>query len=62
MTEIPFPNAFSAILYNYGNSEDYVDEYYTIRRSKKEYAPIIYPMPNEKQWIKTQHDNLEPQE
>ena len=27
---------------------------------KKAYALIIYPMPNEEQWIKTIHDKLEP--
>jgi hypothetical protein len=27
---------------------------------KKAYEPVIYPMPSEEQWIKTQHDMLEP--
>ncbi|XP_059461899.1 uncharacterized protein LOC132190869 [Corylus avellana] len=60
ITGIPCPHAFCAILYDCGDSEDYVDECYTIERYKKAYAPIIYPMPSEEQWIKTQHDHLEP--
>lgn len=60
MTIILCSHAFSCILYDYGNLEDYVDEYYTIERYKKAYTPIIYTIPSEGQWIKTQHDNLEP--
>ncbi|XP_059434802.1 uncharacterized protein LOC132167790 [Corylus avellana] len=56
----PCPHAFAAVLYDCGNSEDYVDECYTIETYKKAYAPIIYPMPSEEQWIKTRHDHLEP--
>ena len=60
MTGILCPHAFCAILYVCGDPEDYVDECYTIEKDKKAYAPIIYPMPNEEQQIKTQHDHLEP--
>jgi hypothetical protein len=41
MTGIPCPHAFSYILYNCVNLEDYVDEYYTVERYKKAYAPIM---------------------
>ncbi|XP_059436479.1 uncharacterized protein LOC132169463 [Corylus avellana] len=60
ITGIPCPHAFAAVLYNCGNPEDYVDECYTIKRYKKAYVPIIYPMPSEEQWMKTRHDHLEP--
>jgi hypothetical protein len=49
---MPCPHAFTVVLYDYGNPNNYVDEYYTIEMYKKEYAPITYPMPSEEQWIK----------
>jgi hypothetical protein len=60
VTGILCPHAFAAVRYDCGNPEDYVDECYTIETYKKAYAPIIYPMPSEEQWIKTSHDRLEP--
>jgi hypothetical protein len=60
VTGIPCAHAFSAILYDCGNPEDYVDECYTVETYKKAYAPIIYPMPSEEQWVKTSHDKLDP--
>jgi hypothetical protein len=53
-------HAFSAILYDCDNLEDYVDECYTVETYKKAYAPIIYPMPSEEQWVKTSNDKLKP--
>jgi hypothetical protein len=50
----------AAILYDCGDPEDYVDEYSTIEVYKKTYAPVIYPMPSEEQWVKTSRDKLEP--
>jgi hypothetical protein len=50
----------AAILYDYGDPENYMDECFTIEVYKKAYAQIIYPMPSEEQWIKTNHDKLEP--
>jgi hypothetical protein len=61
ITGIPCPYVVAAILYDCGDPENYVDECFTIEVYKKAYAPIIYPMPSEEQWIKTSHDKLEPQ-
>ncbi|GLT53725.1 hypothetical protein SLA2020_269780 [Shorea laevis] len=60
VTGIPCSHAFSAILYDGGDPEDYVDKCYTLEMYKKAYDPIIYPMPSEEQWIRTKHDKLEP--
>jgi hypothetical protein len=60
ITGIPCPYVVAAILYDCGDPENYVDECFTIEVYKKAYAPIIYPMPSEKQWIKKSHDKLEP--
>jgi hypothetical protein len=42
------------------NAEDYVDENFIVEMYKKAYELVMYPMPNQKQWITTQHDKLEP--
>jgi hypothetical protein len=55
---IPCPHAVAAILYDYGDPKDYMDKCFTIKVYKKAYAPIIYPMPSEEQWIKISHDKL----
>lgn len=39
---------------------DYVDDYYTVNIYKKAYDEILYPMPSEDQWIKTNYDKVEP--
>lgn len=58
MIGIPCLHAFFAILFNYGDSEDYVDDYYSIERYKKAYAPITYLLPSKEQLIRTKHDKL----
>ena len=60
MTDIPCPHVVCAILYDFGHPEDYIDECYIVERFKKVYASIIYPMPSDEQWMKTQHNHLEP--
>lgn len=60
MTGIPCPHAFSAILYDCGDPADYVDKFYSLETYKKTYAPMIYPMPSEEQWIHTNQEKLEP--
>jgi hypothetical protein len=61
MIGIPCAHAVCAILFDCGDLEDYVDEYYSLERYKKVYAPLIYPMPSEEQWVRTEgHDILEP--
>jgi hypothetical protein len=37
-----------------------VDHYYSIEIYKKVYAPFIYPVPSEEQWIRTHYSVLEP--
>jgi hypothetical protein len=54
-------HAVCAILFDYGEPEDYVHEYYSLEMYKKAYAPLIYPMPSEEQWVRAVgHDILEP--
>ncbi|GLT55231.1 hypothetical protein SLA2020_283720 [Shorea laevis] len=57
---IPCPHAFSAILYDCGNPEDYVYQFYSLEMYKKAYAPMIYLMPSEEQWIHTDREKLDP--
>jgi hypothetical protein len=47
ITRIPCPHAVAAILYDYGDPKDYVDECFIIEVYKKAYALVIYPMPSE---------------
>jgi hypothetical protein len=60
MTGIPCAHAHSAITFHGHKLEDYVDHCYSIEMYKKAYAPIIYPVPCEKQWIRTHHSVLDP--
>jgi hypothetical protein len=60
VTGIPCAHAHSAITFHGHKPEDYVDSCYSIEMYKKAYAPIIYPMPSEEQWVKTAHDVLDP--
>ncbi|XP_062164908.1 uncharacterized protein LOC133871483 [Alnus glutinosa] len=60
MTGIPCTHAHSAITYHGHHPEDYMDSCYSIETYKKAYAPLIYPMPSEEQWIGTEHDVLDP--
>jgi len=56
----PICTSHSAITFHGHKPEDYVDLCYSIEMYKKAYAPIIYPMPSEEQWVKTAHDVLDP--
>jgi len=60
MTGIPCAQTHSAITFHGHHPEDYVDPCYSIEMYKKAYAPLIYPMPSEEQWIQTGHDVLDP--
>jgi hypothetical protein len=60
MTGIPCVHACDAIRHSCKDAADYVDDFYSLEMYKKAYEPIIYQMPSEEQWIKTQHDMLEP--
>jgi hypothetical protein len=54
MTGIPCAQTHSAITFHGHHPEDYVDPCYSIEMYKKAYAPLIYPMPSEEQWIQTE--------
>jgi hypothetical protein len=41
------------------NPKDYVDEWYTVVMYKKAYDEIVYPMPGEDQWVKTNYDHVD---
>jgi hypothetical protein len=60
MTGIPCAYAHFVITFHGHKPEDYVDHCYSIEMYKKAYAPIIYPIPSEEQWIRTYHSVLEP--
>jgi hypothetical protein len=59
MTGIPCAHAHSAITFHGHKPEDYVDHCYSIKMYKKAYAPIIYLVHSEEQWIRTNHGVLE---
>jgi hypothetical protein len=60
MTGIPCAHAHSAITFHGHKPKDYVDHFYSIEMYNKAYAPMIYPVPSEEQWILTNHGVLEP--
>jgi hypothetical protein len=60
LTGIPCPHAVSAIWFFNANPEDYVDDWYTVETYKKAYDEIVYPMPGEDQWVKTNYNNVDP--
>ncbi|XP_059435360.1 uncharacterized protein LOC132168246 [Corylus avellana] len=62
MTGIPCAYAMSAIWFFNANPKDYVDDWYTIEMYKKAYDDIVYPMPGEDQWVKTNYDQVDPLE
>lgn len=60
VTGIPCAHAISAIWYDNANPEDYVDDAYTVEMYKKAYDEIVYPMPGEDHWIKTNYEKIDP--
>jgi hypothetical protein len=60
ITGIPCAHAHSAITFHGHKPKDYVDHFYSIEMYNEAYAPMIYPVPNEEQWILTNHGVLEP--
>jgi zinc finger SWIM domain-containing protein 3 len=60
MNGIPCAHAVCAIPFDCGEPEDYVHQYYSLEMYKKAYAPLIYPMLSEEQWVYiVRHDILE---
>jgi hypothetical protein len=39
---------------------DYISHRYTVDMLKKAFEPIVYPMPGEEQWIKTNGEHVDP--
>jgi hypothetical protein len=61
MTSIPRAHSVCALLFDYGEPEDYVHEYYSLEMYKKAYVSLIYPLPSEEQWVRAvEHEILEP--
>jgi hypothetical protein len=57
---IPCSHAISAILYHGGNPIDYLSHYYSKVNYLKTYQPIIYPVPSEEQWPRSNQPIIEP--
>ncbi len=60
MTGIPCAHAVSAILFHEGNIEDFVDHYYSKEMYLNAYEPIVYHVPSEEHWVKTNMEKIEP--
>jgi hypothetical protein len=60
MTGIPCAHAMCAIWLDGGEPMDYVSHWYTVDMLKKAYEPIVYPMPGEEQWTKTNCEHIDP--
>jgi hypothetical protein len=60
MTSIPCPHAIAAIFYNSSNPEDYLHEYYSVEMYKRAYDLMIFPIPSEEQWVRTNQDVVDP--
>jgi hypothetical protein len=53
ITGIPCAYAISSIWLGGGNPEDYLSPYFDKEMYLKAYASIIYPVPSEEQWVRT---------
>jgi hypothetical protein len=60
MTGIPCAHAIRAIWVDVVEPVDYVSDWYTVDMLKKAYEPIIFPMPGEEQWTKTNCEHVDP--
>jgi hypothetical protein len=57
---IPCAHAISSIWHGGGNPEDYLSPYFGKEMYLKAYTPIIYPVPSEEQWARTNQPIIEP--
>jgi hypothetical protein len=57
---IPCAHAISSIWLGGGNPEDYLSPYFGKEMYLKVYAPIIYHVPSEEQWVRTDQPKIEP--
>jgi hypothetical protein len=53
-------HAISAIWHGGGNPDDYLSHYFGKEMYLKAYAPIIYPVPSEEQWVRINQPKIEP--
>jgi hypothetical protein len=60
MTSIPCLHAISAILYHSSKPEQYLHQYYSVEYYKMAYDPMIYPVPSDDQWVRTDQDEVDP--
>jgi hypothetical protein len=60
MAGIPCAHAMCAIWLDGGEPMDYVSHWYTMDMLKKAFEPIVYPMPGEEQWTKTNCEHINP--
>jgi hypothetical protein len=60
VTGIPCNHAISAILYHGGNPLDYISHYYNRAYYLRTYQPIIYPVPSQDQWPRSNQPAIEP--
>ena len=57
---VTYAHAMSAIWFFNANPDDYLDDWYTVEMYKKAYDEIVYPMPGEYQWVKTNYNHVDP--
>jgi hypothetical protein len=60
MTGIPCAHAICAIWKDSAEPVDYVSDWYTVDMLKKAYEHVVYPMPSEEQWTKTNDVHVGP--
>jgi hypothetical protein len=60
MTGIPCANVISEIWADSAEPIDYISDWYSVDMLRKAYDPIVYPMPGEEQWTKTNNEHVDP--
>jgi len=60
MTGIPCAHAISAIWADSAKPVDYISDWYTMDMVRKAYDLILYLMPDEEQWTKTNNEHVDP--
>lgn len=60
LTGIPCKHACAAINKTRARPEDYVDEYFKKEAYIRAYTPMIYPVPGEHGWTRTDSEDIDP--
>jgi len=60
ITGIPCAHAISAIWVDSAEPVDYISDWYTVDVLRNTYNLIVYPMPGEEQWTKTNNKHVDP--